>query len=321
MHMMTEHGMGGPQYYMIALWFAIGALALVIVALAFFFTRRAPVDGFGIDDLANTGSRRLRDFGKRAADRATPVEVPMHDTLFILPDISNYTKFMAGNRFAFAHARHIIFHLINAMIEAATKTFELSKLEGDAALFFVDAGRHTPQVNGQAVMDIFRAFFQERQRLMDANICPCGACHHIESLDLKIFVHRGQTARFKFRGAVDHFGSDVIILHRMMKTSVEGHRYVMVTEAAADSIDLGAIGPEAGVSPFEFEEEIEHVGKVRATVFTLSDALAADLATDTGVDTPAKLGDLWRKLRENLASLRHLFGRRHRGAATDRRPN
>jgi len=312
MNMMAEHGMGGPQYHLIAVWSAIGLLALLILALFVFFSRRAPVENLGIDNLARLGSRRLRKLGAQTADRETPGDVPIHDTLFILPDISNYTKFMAGNQFAFAHARHIIFHLIDAMVDAATKTFELSKLEGDAALFFVDAGRHTPQVNGRAVMDIFRAFFQERRRLMEANICPCGACHHIESLDLKIFVHRGQTARFKFRGAVDHFGSDVIILHRMMKNSVEGHRYVMVTEAAADSIDLKAMGFDADFSPLEIEEEMEHVGKVRATVFSLSDAMAAELAKEANVVAPSRVLDLWRKLLENLASLRHLFGRRRR---------
>ena len=84
----------------------------------------------------------------------------------------------------------------------------------------------------------------------------------MDDLDLKIFVHKGKAARFKFRGSVDHFGTDVIILHRLMKNGVNNHRYVMVTDAAAECIEL-ALHNE----PYQIEEEIEQVGSVRADIF------------------------------------------------------
>ena len=125
-------------------------------------------------------------------------------------------------------------------------------------------GRHSDHVIGEAVMDIFRAFYQERKRLAEANICPCRACRHINQLDVKIFVHRGQAARFEFRGTVDHFGTDVIVLHRIMKNGVGGHRYVMVTEAAATCISLPGAHDQ-----FSVQEHVEHIGNVRASVFRI----------------------------------------------------
>lgn len=109
---------------------------------------------------------------------------------------------MTGNRFAFGHSQYIAFPLNNAMIEAACKTVELSKLEGDAALFFVDSTKLTSAEMGQCVMGIFTAFFRERELLIRSNICPCSASTQIGNLSLEIFVHYGRTSRFEFRGSI-----------------------------------------------------------------------------------------------------------------------
>ena len=187
---------------------------------------------------------------------------PDMDTIFIIPDISHYTRFIAGDHFSCSCKQEIIFSLINAIIEAGTKTVELSKLEGDAALFFANARSHSREEIGDTVMRIFHAFFKERNRLMAANFCSCRACRHIGDLDLKIFVHRGLATRFTFRGSVDHFGSDVVILYSLMKNSVMSDRYVMVTDAAAECIRLP--------SAFEIQqvqEQLNYIGIVRASVF------------------------------------------------------
>lgn len=162
----------------------------------------------------------------------------VHDTIFILPDISHYTRFMAHDHFADQTAQFVIFSLINAMIKAASKTLELSKVEGDAVLFFVDAEKHSKQVMGATLVDIFNAFDIERERLMASNLCSCKACPKIKMLDIKIFVHRGKTTRFKFRGSIDHFGQELIVLHRMMKNSISSDRYALITDLAAESIEF-----------------------------------------------------------------------------------
>lgn len=204
-------------------------------------------------------------------------DISSHDTVFILPDISHYTRFIAAGHFNESRAQEIIFSLMNAMISAGTRTVELSKLEGDAVLFFTDARNSTNVDIGQTVMAIFDAFFTERERLLKSNICHCRECEHVRSLDLKVFVHRGQAKRFEFRGSIDHFGADVTILHKLVKNGVAADRYVMVTEAATGNISL-----PGNMRQYQVQEDLEHVGKIQATVFTFGEQTSSAITVLEG---------------------------------------
>lgn len=289
----------GTHVSVLVLWILLAVVVAALLAAVVYLVRPARSDRLLVADLTARLRHTIIPHGAGAQHDSQSSRAETHDTVFILPDISNYTRFMTGNHFAFGHAQHVIFSLLNALIDAASKTVRLSKLEGDAALFFVDAERHSDAVIGETVMSIFRAFFQERKRLAEANICLCRACRHINQLDLKIFVHRGQAARFEFRGSVDHFGTDVIVLHRMMKNGVGGHRYVMVTEAAADSISLSC-----AFEVHDVEENVEHIGNVRARVFDIGDDTVAELATSSPEPPLSAIVETYRKLQENQRSIR-----------------
>ncbi len=307
---MNQEMMQDMPHHMFWMWgLLVVLLMFVLLAVAFFF-KRANQDDLLISNLARSAPFRLTGQLEELTHHA-PDKRPghAHDTIFILPDISHYTRFMTGNEFSFAHAQHIIFSLINAMIARASPTFELSKLEGDAALFYVDAERFPPERIGQAVVDIFCAFFTEQERLMRSNLCPCRACKSIGDLDLKIFVHRGEAARFEFRGSVDHFGTDVIILHRMMKNNVEADRYIMVTEAAREVIAL----PELG-DGYDVEESIEHLGGVKARVFELDNVVRTKLTDAPPTNERSASSETLEKLKVNarslLAAVKRLFDRK-----------
>ena len=288
------------QVHMIVMWAGIAAVGAGLIFLIYVFTRPASPRGTSLADLSGARGLVLPD----TIDQDGNVNIataPPVDTIFILPDISNYTRFMTGTQFSFAHAQHIIFSLINAMIGAATNQVQLSKLEGDAALFFADADSVTEVDAGKTVMEIFSAFFRERRRLKNSNICPCHACRHIDTLDLKIFVHRGKAARFRFRGSVDLFGTDVIVLHRIMKNNVTGHRYVMVTDAAASSVALPELTGHSVV-----EQDVDHVGRLRASVFEIDDVLAEQLARledQTSTSNSSVVRDALAKFAENFRTI------------------
>lgn len=279
---------------MIVLLLLFAVLASGVIALVIFFLKRAR-HSFSIADLPQRGAL-LATSAKHGAQLK---DVSGHDTLFILPDISKYTSFMTGNRFAFGHAQHVIFSLLNAILKAAAPRLELSKLEGDAALFFCDVGALDAAAAGDVVMDIFRAFYGEQARLLEANVCPCDACRHIADLDLKIFVHRGVAARFKFKGAVDHFGTDVIVLHRIMKNGIAGHRYVLITEQAASAISL-----PAKFACDEVEESVEHIGRIRAQCCELDDDTVSAMREQGRTRHLAWYMDLMAKAAANLRTLR-----------------
>lgn len=301
-HMM-DHDLSAMGPMMILWWALMAVLGALAIAVIIFLAKRVPTGRYAVSQFPGASELPLRSSSLGEVGSSDSSSAEARDTLFILPDISHYTRFMTGSHFAFAHAQHIVLSLIRAMIEAATQTVEISKLEGDAALFFVDTGRHSNTVIGTTVMNIFAAFFRERKRLSESNICPCRACSHILDLDLKIFVHRGQAARFQFRGSVDLFGTDVIVLHRLMKNGVRGHRYVMVTDAAANHIQL----PHSS-GLFEVEEQVEHIGSVRATVHEIDDTLAQELADSSEAQPLSPATELLRKFRENARSIRSVLG-------------
>ncbi len=296
---MNHEMMQGMPTHMVWMWGMFFVVIVLLVVVISFLFKRAHPKSLLVGDLARSAPAGFGDrLGRADPHASVPQDLKTHDTIFILPDISHYTRFMTGNEFSFAHAQHIVFSLINAMIARATKTLELSKLEGDAALFFVDAGKCSPKELGETVTGIFQAFFTEQARLLESNLCPCRACRGIADLDLKIFVHRGEAARFEFKGSIDHFGTDVIILHRMMKNNVAGDRYVMVTDAAEGSISL-----PFNHKGYVMEEEIEHLGMVRAHVFTVDDATKSALVEKASVAKVSAAADMLNKIRANVVGI------------------
>ena len=189
-----------------------------------------------------------------------------HDTLFILPDISGYTRFMAGKHFTSKTAQFIVFSLINAMIKASNKTLTLSKIDGDAVLLFVDAERHSKQKIGETLVDIFNAFCAEKAHLMSEQLCSCKSCQHIKTLDLKIIVHRGNLSRFEFRGSVDHFGHDLIVLYRIVKNKIAHRRYILITDAASNLVELPDIECSSHI-----DLQIDDIGHIGANRFDPTD--------------------------------------------------
>ena len=189
-----------------------------------------------------------------------------HDTFFVLPDISNYTRFIASSPFSATKSQEIVFGLLNAMIGSCDDTFELSKLEGDAVLFYCDARTHSKEQLERALIAIFDAFFETKQKIMSSENCAKAGRKSLDDLDLKIFVHRGDARRFNFRGSIDHFGADVIILHRLLKNNINGTRYIMVTDAASELVSF-----QGGFTSEKVNENLPEIGSIQAVVYRILD--------------------------------------------------
>ena len=193
--------------------------------------------------------------------RARFNESALRDTIFILPDISGFTRYVSTNQDSTDHSQYIIFELLNAIINAAGEPLNLSKIEGDAALFILDKNAVAPHLLGKKVMNMFQAFDRRKARLKQSNSCQCSACKNLDVLDIKIFIHRGKAAHFQFRGSTDVFGSEAIVLYRMIKNQVNFNRYVMITEAASESIILPITSHSKSTS-----FPVENCGMVSASV-------------------------------------------------------
>lgn len=173
----------------------------------------------------------------RAGTSALPTAQP---ACFLIADISGYTGYLADVELD--HAQDILADLIGAVVSTLKPTFRLAKLEGDAAFTFAPMER----IDGSMLLDtIERCYFGFRRRRRDvrqATSCPCDACVRIPDLDLKFVVHHGETIIQRVAGRQELLGSDVIIVHRLLKNDVSERlgisAYALLSQACIDASEL-----------------------------------------------------------------------------------
>ena len=185
----------------------------------------------------------------------------------LIADISGYTSYLAGVELD--HSQDILADLIGTIVTALRPTFRLAKLEGDAAFVYAPAGK----LDGSLLLDtVERCYFGFRRRRRDvrqATSCSCNACVRIPDLNLKFVVHHGMALRQRVAGREEMLGSDVIVVHRLLKNEVVERlgisAYALFTQATADAV---AIDPAAlGMQPLA--ETYEHLGEVGTWVHDL----------------------------------------------------
>jgi uncharacterized protein YndB with AHSA1/START domain len=188
-------------------------------------------------------------------------------TCFLIADISGYTGYLAGVELD--HAQDILADLITTVVTALRPNFKLAKLEGDAAFVFAPAEK----VDGSMLLDtIERCYFGFRRRRRDvrqATSCECNACLRLPDLNLKFVAHHGKAIRQKVAGREELLGSDVIVVHRLLKnTIVEAtgvSAYAAFSQACLDAMGIDAAA--LGMTPHR--ETYEHIGEVAVWVHDL----------------------------------------------------
>ena len=165
---------------------------------------------------------------------------PVERSCLLIADISGYTSYLAGVELD--HAQDILADLVGTVVTALRPTFQLAKLEGDAA--FMAAPED--QLDGSLLLDtIERCYFGFRRRRRDvrqATSCECNACVRIPDLNLKFVAHDGPVVRQQMAGLDELIGRDVIVAHRLLKNSVaeatEIGAYALITDACAKAMEL-----------------------------------------------------------------------------------
>ena len=183
-------------------------------------------------------------------------------TCFLIADISGYTGYLADVELD--HAQDILADLIGAVVTALRPNFRLAKLEGDAAFTFATAEK----VDGSMLLDtIERCYFGFRRRRRDvrqATSCECNACVRIPDLDLKFVVHHGAAIRQKVAGRQELLGSDVIVVHRLLKNEVVAklgiNAYALISQKCIDASDIDP----AALGMREHTETYDRIGDVPA---------------------------------------------------------
>jgi len=197
----------------------------------------------------------------------------------VIADISGYSGYLLGVELD--HAQDVLADLMDTVVGALRPSFRLAKLEGDAAFVYLPAAT----VDGPGLRDVIeRCYFTFKRRLRDirqASTCECNACDRIPSLDLKFVAHHGMVARQRMAGRDELVGSDVIVVHRLLKNGVVDRlgiaAYALYTEALLAA--MGIRDPAAD-GLIAHRETYETIGETVAWVADLDAAWEAQRERD-----------------------------------------
>jgi uncharacterized protein YndB with AHSA1/START domain len=180
---------------------------------------------------------------------------------FLIADITGYTQYL--NASELEHAQQTLTTLLNLLISRTKPPLIISRLAGDAVISY---GLRDHFLQGQTFVelleDTYVAFRRTVELMVRNTTCPCNACRNIGSLDLKFFVHYGEFGVQKLDAHDELIGSDVNLIHRLLKNSVReatgAAAYTLYTDAAIRQLGL----TDAATGFVSHQESYEHLGVV-----------------------------------------------------------
>lgn len=185
--------------------------------------------------------------------------------MLIIADISGYTHYMTANAKSLAHSQTLITELVKTILHQVELPLKVAKLEGDAVFLFArkgDVWTQNKQAVGAKLIRLFEAFSSKTNELSASTTCTCNACTHIQKLRLKVVVHSGEVLFHKVLEFEELAGVDVIIVHRLLKNSINAGQYLLLTEAAQKDLELpNEIRLEKG------QESYDGIGNIRVGVY------------------------------------------------------
>jgi hypothetical protein len=229
-------------------------------------------------------------------------------SLLLIADIGGYTDYMLTHRMSLAHAEINTARLLEKVVDAAPG-FELIEIEGDAAFLHRQVGSSDGlglvDLTLRAAADMHRAFHGERQYVA-ANLCPCKACTQAQNLKLKFVAHVGEVTTQNIRKRRKLVGIDVILVHRLLKNSIEIPEYVLMSEELHGTGAASVPGPTNEVA-----EDLQGIGPVRAFFVDVGELTASH----PPLDAPSMLGRIGRTLGVAGSGLPLMLGLRPRRRA------
>ncbi|NJN81748.1 MAG: DUF2652 domain-containing protein, partial [Caldilineaceae bacterium] len=192
----------------------------------------------------------------------------------LIADITGYTGYLSDSELE--HAQEVLQTLLELLIDHTRPPLAISRTAGDAVISYALQG---VALQGQTfielIEDTYVAFRRAIELMVLNNSCHCNACANIPSLDLKFFVHHGAFGIQKLGGHDELVGSDVNLIHRLLKNHVTeqtGFRaYTLYTDAAIVQLGL----EEFCESLISQRESYEHLGEVEVWIQDMHPVWAA----------------------------------------------
>jgi len=179
------------------------------------------------------------------------------DVVLMIADISGYTKFIATNQTTLEHTHKIVEELIKTIIKQVKIPIKVAKLEGDAVFLYclkngnASAWKKDVKHINEKLLSFFDVFSSRLRELAESAPCKCEACKNIQELRLKVIVHIGKANFYKIGQFTELSGLDVIIVHRLLKNSLNAREYILLTDNAFKEINLTGIQTKQGTETYK----------------------------------------------------------------------
>jgi hypothetical protein len=189
------------------------------------------------------------------------------ETLLFIPDISGFTRFV--NETEIQHSKHIISELLEVIINSDKLGMTVSEIEGDAVFFYKDGVPDVPKILDQC-KTTFINFHNHLRKYDIERICRCGACETASKLSLKFVIHKGNVERIQVKDHLKLHGSDVILVHRLCKNSVNDSEYALFTNSFNSQSEWNSLESETWVEKKEGEDVYDESNNVSYSWITLN---------------------------------------------------
>jgi len=178
----------------------------------------------------------------------------------VIADISGFTSYLA--KVELEHAHEILTDLLETIVKEFKTLLTVSKLEGDAVFAYVPESNI---LSGESILELIEntyvSFRRQRETSRRNTTCTCKACMSIPTLDLKFFIHHGDFIVQEVSGIRELVGSDVNLIHRLMKNHVTENTgwnaYMLFTNRA-----IQCLGVHFNDIHEQFES-YEHLGEIQ----------------------------------------------------------
>ena len=189
-------------------------------------------------------------------------------SLLFIPDISGFTKFVTETDLS--HSQHIISELLSVIINQNELDLKISEIEGDAILFYRNGDPPSFKEIINQTKKMFISFHSYLNNIEHNNVCQCGACTSVTNLTLKFITHFGELEEVSIDKFNKLIGSDVILVHRLLKNSIPSHEYLLLTENYLNILNDDLNNAEDWIKLENYEEEIKNFGTVKSKYITLT---------------------------------------------------
>lgn len=147
--------------------------------------------------------------------------------LICIPDITGFTRFMAENEIEFS--RKIIPPLLRNIISSNDLKLKVGEIEGDAVVFY-RFGKLPSLKELAEQCKTFYLNFHEQLQSLTSEFTEEFKKKASTYLSLKVIVHAAEVTSTHIEGIPKLIGRDVVLVHKLLKNSIEESEYILITD-------------------------------------------------------------------------------------------